>query len=463
MVRWGEVVRQMLLKQTSKVTTKTPKVFRVPASLRKASEDAYIPRFVSLGPHHFRKPEAEYQYDDLNNEDYKVKSVATIWQRFTKKKSLTLEDPAKDKEVILDDMVKDIEFMRPQLESFYDWSNTHNDYRHDLGLMMAVDSIFILQFLFGHDGRAHGIQIKCDILKLDNQIPLAVLTLVFDKVKEALLHPHLYAHMCSQDASTIKGLLVQTAYKELSPYNITPDDKQIDDVVQREEPHLLGCLHAIVSGFLPIQPAQDDREPSLRQKISNFLHVRVVEKMCRMLFFSSYKPGDFPIKGYTAEELAKAGIKFKSFSKRSDYIWFDKYSQILYLPRMTVTSPTQTEVFFKNLLALEFNDAARSNEVRHFIQLMDALIDTSRDVGILKRSHVIRLGSALSNDALAKIWHSMHKPFSAGHLEPPEDLKQALDHVLTTKCCIIKCRIALINNFPNIVSFVLQKLGMWPW
>lgn len=461
MARWGEKVRQMLLKQTSKVTTKTPKIFRVPEYLRKVSKDAYIPRFVSLGPYHFRKPKAEFPYDDLNKEDYKVNSVATISQRFSKKKS---EDPAKDKEVILDDMVKDIEFMRPQLESFYDWSNTHIDYPHDLGLMMAVDSIFILQLLFSHDGRAHAIEIKCDILKLENQIPLAVLTLVFDKVKEALLHRDHYKGMCSQDAGTIKRLLVQTAYKELSPYDIAPDDKQIDDIVQREEPHLLGCIHAIVSGFLRIQPAQDDREPSPRQKISR------VEKMCRKIW--GHKPGDFPIKGYTAEELTKAGIKFKSFSKRSDYIRFDKDSQILYLPQMTVTSPPQTEVFFKNLLALECNDTARSNEVRHFIQLMDALIDTSRDVCILKRSHVILVGSALSSEALAKIWHSMHEPFSAGHLEPPEDLKQALDHVLTTKCCIIQCKIALINNFPYIfqhivslvriklVSFVRIKLGI---
>lgn len=187
-------------------------------------------------------------------------------------------------------------------------------------------------------------------------------------------------------------------------------------------------------------------------------HVKILSSFLFLKEPITLSPIDFdlPIKGYIVEELAKAGIKFKSFSTLSQCIWFDKYSHTLYLPRMTVTSPTQTEVFFKNLLALEFNDGARSNEVRHFIQLMDALIDTSRDVRRLRKSHVIRLGSALSDNALAKIWDSMHKPFSTGHLEPPQELKQLLDQVLTSKCCIIKCRIVLSTHFTSIISFVFR-------
>jgi hypothetical protein len=453
----------MLLKQTPKVATNARrKLLRVSASLRNADPPAYIPNFVSLGPNHFRKPETDSQCDDLmmisTNEGYKVKSAAILWHKLMN---------IQTKRLSLDDMVNDIEEMRPHIESFYDWSNTDNDYRNDLGLMMAVDCFFILQFLFGHDRRAHGIQIKCDILKLENQIPLSVLKLVFDKVKKALLHPHLYHDIYYKEACRINRLLVLKAYKELCPFDITPDD------IQSDEPHLLACIHAIVLQFLQIQQdLQDEREPHLLgcvpkpsrpQKISNFLQVRVLEKMCRIFvnFFSAYKPGDFPIKGYTAEELAKAGIKFKSFSKPSEYIWFDKYSQKLYLPRMTVTSPTQTEVFFKNLLAFEFNDDdAGSHHVRHFVQLMDALIDTSQDVRRLRKAHVICLRSALSDKDLAKIWDSMHKPFSTGHLEPPEELKQALDDVLIAHCCTIKCKIWLSEHFVGVINFCFSKVGL---
>ena len=82
------------------------------------------------------------------------------------------------------------EMMRPQIESSYDRLNTDDEYRNDLSIMMVVDSFFILQFIFGHDRHAHGNQIKCDILKLENHIPLFVLKEVFDKVEvySVLIH-----------------------------------------------------------------------------------------------------------------------------------------------------------------------------------------------------------------------------------------------------------------------------------
>ena len=144
------------------------------------------------------------------------------------------------------------EMMRPQIESSYDWLNTDDEYRNELSIMMVVDSFFILQFLFGHDRRAHDIQIKCDILKLENQIPLFVLKEFFDKVKEALLCPDPYGVMYDQDAVRINKLLVQKAYRELSPFDITIDDIRIDDTVEKEEPHLLACIYTIVSPFLQI-------------------------------------------------------------------------------------------------------------------------------------------------------------------------------------------------------------------
>jgi hypothetical protein len=78
-----------------------------------------------------------------------------------------------------------------------------------------------------------------------------------------------------------------------------------------------------------------------------------------------YKEGRRDIlKSYNAGELEKAGIKFKSFSKQSVQIRFDKYSGTLYLPQITV-SEVQTEVFFRNMLALEFNAAFRDSATRN--------------------------------------------------------------------------------------------------
>ena len=144
------------------------------------------------------------------------------------------------------------EMMQPHIKSSYEYLNTNDEYHNHLSIMMVVDSFFILQFLFDHDRRACNIQIKCDILKLDNQIPLFMLKEFFDKMKEALLYPDPYGVMYDQDPVRINKLLVQKAYRELSPFDITIDDIRIDDTVENEEPHLLACIYTIVSPFLQI-------------------------------------------------------------------------------------------------------------------------------------------------------------------------------------------------------------------
>ena len=75
---------------------------------------------------------------------------------------------------------------------------------------------------------------------------------VFDKVKEALLYPDPYGIMYDQDAVRIDRLLMQKAYRELSPFDITIGDIQIDDTVEKEEPYLLAWIYTIVSKFLQI-------------------------------------------------------------------------------------------------------------------------------------------------------------------------------------------------------------------
>ena len=54
------------------------------------------------------------------------------------------------------------EIVRSQIKSSGDWLNIDNEYHNDLSIMMVVDSFFILQYLFGHDRRAHSIQITAD-------------------------------------------------------------------------------------------------------------------------------------------------------------------------------------------------------------------------------------------------------------------------------------------------------------
>lgn len=209
------------------------------------------------------------------------------------------------------------------------------------------------------------------------------------------------------------------------------------------EPHLLGCIHAIASTFLEIET--HSRKPTLPQRFSSCLGHCMVKKVCGIFFPFSHAEEELPIKTYTAVELARTGIKFKSFNRPSWKIRFDKYSHTLYLPRMSLSN-VRTEVFFRNMVALEFVDTPRPDTVTRFIQLMHCLISSPDDVQVLRKSHVISSQCLLTDEDIAGIWDSIRKPFSHGHVDPPRELKSALDEVLKPKYHRIKLRMALLGT-----------------
>jgi len=220
------------------------------------------------------------------------------------------------------------------------------------------------------------ICIKCDILKLENQIPLSVLKEVFH-----------YGKVISMDQD-FNNVLYKT-YINLCPF----DQMGVTNYEARlnlGEPHLLGLMHALVSPFLQIKAGWMDLGPNRTfcEKTKHFLEERVADICSFFVAHTSKKGQDDFINACSAEQLDKAGIKFKSFSSSWEQIRFDKYSDTLYLPWITV-SHIHTEVFLRNMLALEFNDPSR-NCVTIYVGFMDCLIDTQDDIRVLKDSHVIR-------------------------------------------------------------------------
>lgn len=459
----GQVTKMLDLDNNSHPNEHT--LPRVATALLNVNPEAYIPRFISLGPYHHWKLKKDiaasargtYQgrsFKISTAEEYKVKSAATIAQ--------TLRKHGKS----FDSIVETIEGMRSEIERFYDWKIEDGQSCKNFALMMAVDSSFLLRFLFslfrvypqpagatsGHQAEpktassgpdppqpvgapfshdsgvnlsALQVCIKCDILKLENQIPLSVVKHVFDNGKQFLAEAH------ERDFS----YLLKKTYTVLSPFEVAyPDALAIPDAVAMK-PHLLDCMQAIVSPFLQMTVDEKDNRPDqpLFQKAKHCL-ADIVATVLGIFIAHPISRGhpDF-LNAYNAEQLDKAGIKFKSFSSPREQIRFDKYSGTLYLPRITV-SHIHTEVFLRNMLALEFNDPARPNSVTRYVGLMDGLIDTLNDVRLLRDCDVIRRPSLmLTDEYVAKMWDGMCQPLFTGHLEPPEELKQALQEELIRK------------------------------
>lgn len=219
---------------------------------------------------------------------------------------------------------------------------------------------------------------------------------------------------------------------ELSPFN--QFDITLNDVHQ---PHFLGCLHAFLSQLVRMEVMEGEGETVFRRmKHSLEEGVEVVIAAVFTLFRVTHPSNEGRhdiLNSYNAGELGKGGIQFKSFSTVNDKIRFDKYSGTLYLPQITV-SEMQTDVLLRNMLALEFNDFTREDHMTRYVGLMDCLIDSAEDVRLLRESQVILRGSVMmSDESIAEMWNGLCHPIFKGHLEPPQDLNNALKEVLIRK------------------------------
>lgn len=425
---WREQIQEIF--ENNEFLTNADRIPRVAKSLLNANPEAYVPQIVSLGPYYHWKFKSysspaggSYQNREQKMspvEACKIKFSTILWRKLIKSFS---------------DIVQNIECFRPHFERFYDWPiSEEGEYSKNFSLMMAIDSSFLFVFLFrlfshelddpsiDDDLIEFHLTIKCDILKLENQIPLPVLKGIFESVKEAKLF--------HEGHTDFKTLLANT-FTELSPFDRTYDLDGHAAAAAEGEPHLLGCLHAFVSPFLDMQQPVQENDGQLKCKTpcgnaKHFLEAGVAA-VCN---FFPCGERDFHT-GYNVAQLANAGIKFKPFSNElHQKIRFDKYSDTFYLPRITV-SKMQTEVFFKNMVALEFNDVRRPNCVTRYVGLMRCLIHTPDDVRVLVNSLVIRRGSTMLTDQnVANMWDGMHSPFPIDGMEPPLELKEAFDKAI---------------------------------
>lgn len=400
---------------------------RVATPLRKTSPEAYIPKFVSIGPYHHSILEKDIESSCPERkistaETYKAKAAATLSQKLRKR--------GKSFKSIVDLM----EEMRPDIDRFYHWPATGSNSTtteveerpQNFALMMAVDSSFLLDFISRYISRKANyslyldplqVCIKSDILKLENQIPLTVLRRVFEYKREAS-EP--------EDLNDLNDLLLK-ACRELSPFEIiNVSDNHMEQYLLNEaapKKHLLYCMHAFVSPILKIQQEEKELELTRWQIVWQILKLILVAPV---IWVALLLPSPSFERMYeivlNAEKLVKNGIKFKSLSEQHKTIGMDSYSGTLYLPRIYVFE-MYTEVLLRNLVALEYNDASRGTAVMRYVGIMDSLIQTPEDVRVLRRHHIIATDT-VADECIAKMWKDLVRPFFTGQVKLAPDSSQ---------------------------------------
>ncbi|XP_057815011.2 UPF0481 protein At3g47200-like [Cryptomeria japonica] len=390
---WPSNVEEILEKAKRAVSDVEVRVsMRVPKALVNSKAEAYNPQLVSLGPyHHFwskdKSLEPAHHLSQL--ELYKLKKATERDPDFIKRLFTKIsEDP-----------------MIFVFEQIYQRNIEEKDIP-EFTWMMALDALFLSNFLCAFT--SHSIMpakeslVLCDIVKLENQIPIFLLTQV------------------ELDASVIKSQICSLCR---ACFQVGNPNIKIEN-----EKHLLAHMHKCISSILQLQPEIVAEERTSRQRVLSGIDTIVSAVLGA--FFSHHQ--DFLYK-YNAKELRRGGIKFRS-SGESSKIRFCKTSDTLYLPPIRILEH-YSEVVLRNLLALEFNDySGQQKNVTNYVELMDCLIDTPEDVALLRKSHVIyRQSTMITDEYVARMWDGMSNPvcLTTGFLDAPGGLKAQIKEALT--------------------------------
>ncbi|XP_057815013.2 UPF0481 protein At3g47200-like [Cryptomeria japonica] len=439
---WKEEVK-IFLEATPQAVPADRGSVRLSKALMNAKTEAYAPRMVSLGPYHHFSVKDE-PVGPFHQRLTHLSQMEVYKLRSTRKAARN--DPELIKKLFARVSQSD---MIAEFRQFYDWKIEEDDVQN-FAWMMMIDALFLSYFLKSgfeinrqestvtvHSGASSDVilpakaSLRCDIVKLENQIPLSLL-----KKLDEIVH----------ETSTLDSIF-HSQMRHLSSFQISDIEK-----LHFNEKHLLGCIHKYVSSFLQVSGGEQESPPTWFQRVSN-----VMGNLIALVFSCCYRhpakcgQRDFLDK-YSAKELRKAGIKFKSFKEKGK-IRFCKNSDTLYLPQITI-SDTYTEVLLRNLLALEFNEGAQEKLVTNYVELMDCLIDTPEDVDLLRENHVIdRQSMMITDEYVAKMWDGMSKPFFlAGFLELPGGLKAQIREVLIKNYYKSKIKTQLSELYSEYLS-----------
>ncbi|TVT99852.1 hypothetical protein EJB05_54752, partial [Eragrostis curvula] len=444
--RWVHRVRQSLERETAEELGAAAKVFDVPRAQRDTKPEAYTPHRFALGPYHQGRPELR------DMERYKLAAAKRVEKLFTGEHKI-------------DDLVQCYlaDSLDDKIRATYHRYMELNDVT--LAWMMAIDTCFLLDFLerYHRDEATDMVSsasnwinaVVRDAVMLENQIPF----FLFAKTLRFCLDSG-----TEQEATDVLRTVFERFIKDVSPIKINAD-RAIGDLAKPA--HFLELLYRFLVPDAAVfeencQDAQNnyqitEEEPSLdeleKQLPDNYdnvkkacLHVSSVKVVKEnlisrpMSLVSSKVPalaGVVPVigklmaskevkerlKGMNLGSLAKSplaqeikvpsvtqlagcGVRFAPAPEGIAGISFDRRTATMSLPVITLDG--NTEAILRNLVAYEAVAVRGPLVLARYTELMNGIIDTAKDVKILKQSGVV-VNQMKSNKEAAEMWNGMSR------------------------------------------------------
>ncbi|XP_058077629.1 UPF0481 protein At3g47200-like [Magnolia sinica] len=345
-------------------------IFRAPETLKEMDQTAYRPKIISIGPiHRSRWPLASME--------------AHKW-RFLGR---CLDRSGHDMEFFINAIWPLVDRAR---RCYAEPTDRIND--QDFIKMLLLDSCFILELLYAvaqgfkrkddplFSVRAAVLQIRSDMLLLENQIPLFVLERIF----EITAGQEYRGNSVSQLALCFFSWIVPGIIK----IQETPNTGNKDE----EGLHLLNVLRKSLITLQSTRPTSASSSSRPLDKLPD-----------------SYPRPDLMMR--CVSSLRDSGVKFekRTSSKLTD-IKFER--GVLKIPPLLVDDTTKS--IFLNLMAFEQCHPQCSDQISAYIVFMDGLINTKRDVAYLQQKGIInhQLGS---EEAVAQLFNDLSRGISIDH------------------------------------------------
>ncbi|KAJ7958560.1 Plant protein of unknown function (DUF247) [Quillaja saponaria] len=404
----------------------TISIFNVPKALLSSKPEAYTPQVIALGPYHHRRLEL------FEMERCKITSAKQVQKNMkpgTKFQDLVHQISTNDvhtrdcyhryldfdQETLAWLFAIDASFLLEYLQTFCSYSSDNYKINNEGSTTSTRSSVMGRHLMMVDYTRRRTVhqEILRDVIMLENQIPLFL-------IREDLLYDYIVV-------------------PELQfPQEIIDQEQKEKDTDNKEDNEEVTCwfasaIYAIIKLIWLINWAPVHFIIKIcKSKVAMLLITLPLKVLVTFFKFrgktalassaenvveefvnstgSVANPDESPLVEELAipsvRELSKIGVKFRPTKGGLSTIQFDKSSGIFRLPVIHLND--NSNVVLRNLVAYEASAAPEAMVFTRYTELMNGIIDTEKDVRILREAGVL-INRMKSDKEVASLWNEMTK------------------------------------------------------
>ncbi|XP_057723325.1 UPF0481 protein At3g47200-like [Arachis stenosperma] len=375
---------EAMLKETQpSLTTKSCCIYKVPHEIRQFNEDAYTPVLVSIGPLHHG-----------NSRLVTMEGHKQVYCQHLVGKS----------EASLSDLVSCVQQLEPQIRACY--SENIDLTADELVKVIFIDCCFIIElFLRSYEHKTEDddvilskvwkkVRVQYDLILLENQVPLFVLEKIYNLAFASRLDSGRFPSFMRLAADiyfshfNTQGVLLPAAGSSIAHFT-----------------DLLRYFH------LP---------PSHRIPSRNFRPL---------------------VLDHRASELVEAGVEFQVNKSSNGILDLEFEHGILKIPHVIVHD--RTEVWLRNIVALEQCHYPRHHYITDYVRFLAQLVNTNKDADVLIKARIIQSNVSGHDTSVAKLFRDVDQNIivvnhNANYLQICNDLNAFYEHPCRTKIATLR-------------------------